>query len=671
MGEAIAAEPEPLVTLTHLLRLCRDEHPVLWERVDDPVCRARVAALLARLARVMPAPGSASDMRQEVRDAVVAALAPVHDTPGVVIAHAVAELLDERYGHTFAGSFARRSPYQPRVGDPLPLDSPDLRRVTDLAATAPPWRLANRLDETRRVRLTGQWAAQFRIVFDYCLADALTGLITADTVVATCHPNRGLEEFVFPHDDPPQGRRQRSFPVRPADVDRQRAEINRLIEAAVAAGASIVVLPELCVTEALAWELREWVRRPDGPRLLVAGSYHHETAPDNGDARRVPRRRNTALTWVRGKDRPLVHDKHSPADHPVGEDIQPQGWPELRVYVSADGWHLVVAICRDLLNPNAVHALTEAGANLVLVPAMSETLLPFGGPVAQLVGDDQALVAVANNPARWSRPGPAVARRAGRALFGHPGFGQQTCFVPAADSTPGVARLQVRSGELTWLPVDRAATPHREDPVRPASPTDRAPRWVATLAAHTDPGLLEEPMTSTVILRTAAVLVLVIDAPGGPRVLLTRRTPDLADYPGRLVFPGGATDDGDRGPVATALREAREEVGLDPDSVRIIGPLAPYALSASGFLVTPILAWSARPLYPDSVNLAEVNAVLDVPVLDVPLPDGPAVRQPSRYLRSGAYLDTASGQAWEAGDDEYGAMTRAVIGLLARLLTSR
>ena len=138
-------------------------------------------------------------------------------------------------------------------------------------------------------------------------------------------------------------------------------------------------------------------------------------------------------------DRPISYDKHSPADPPFGEDIQPEGWPELRIHVTADGWHLVLAICRDLLNPLAVHALTEAGVNLVLAPAMSETLVPFGGPVAQLVAANQALV-VANNPAQWPDPAPpTIDRRPARALFGHPGFGQQARFVPGPDPGPGLA----------------------------------------------------------------------------------------------------------------------------------------------------------------------------------------------------------------------------------------
>ncbi|MDX8034839.1 NUDIX domain-containing protein [Lentzea sp. BCCO 10_0856] len=607
MRAAIAEEPEPLVTVTHLLRLCRDEHPVLWERVSDPDCRARVTVVLTELAEVLPARPGERELPRAARHALAAALEPVDDVPAVVVAHALAELVDSTYGHTFAGSFRRRSPYQPGVGDPVPLDSPDLRQVTAMAATSPPWRLANRLDETRRVRLAGEWATRFQVVFDYSATELLAGLVTAGTVVATCHPNRSLDDFEFTRDA-----RRRTFPVRPADPDAQLAEIDRLVARAAASGASIVVLPELCVTERLSARLRDWVRRPEGPRLLIAGSHHHED--EAGDD--SPRRRNTAVGWVRGSDLPLLQDKHSPADRPVAEDIQPQGWPEIRVHVTADGWHLVIAICRDLLNPQAVHALTEAGVNLVLVPAMSETLVPFGGPVAQLVGSCQALVVVANNPAEWADTGDLVAHRPARALFGHPGFGQQTRFVHAGDPEPGVALMTVSSGRLRWLTV------HNDEPsIRVGRPSSK-PEWVEQL--ETDlirRQMVEHRLPEQVVLRPAAVLVLVTDGSIGPRVLLTERTPDLAHYPGQLVFPGGAVEPGDDGPVAAALREAGEETGLDPDAVEVLGVLPPFALPDSGFLVSPVLAWSARSAFTGSANLAEVSTVREVPLrelLDVP-----------------------------------------------------
>ncbi|WP_205730013.1 NUDIX domain-containing protein [Blastococcus sp. TF02-8] len=627
LRQAVADETEPLVTVTHLLRLCRDEHSVLWSRTDDPVCCARVDHLLTELSRVLPAPGMAADLAPEVRAALADALEPVDDTPVVVVARALAEMIDERYGHTFSASFARRSPYQPRVGDPLPLDSPDLRVVTALPPTPPPWRLANRLDGTRRLRLAGEWATQFRVIFDYSAMHLLNDLVTTDTVVATCHPNVRMDEIRLPQDQ-----RGRSFPVGPADLDAQRSRIDSVISAAVAAGASIVVLPELCVTEALAWELSGWVRRADGPRVLVAGSYHHEDPPPGASAQPA-RRRNTAVAWVRGLDRPLLHDKHSPADQPVDEDLQPDGWPELRIHVTADGWHLALAICRDLLNPHALQALTEAGANLVLVPAMSETLVPFGGPVGQLVGDDQALVVVANNPAQWPWPGHPVVHRPARALFGHPGYGQLTRSVSADDSKSGVVVLQVHSGDLRWLPVEASATEHGDLQLPGDELRARAtPAWAHVIARQVARVPFDEQWSPTVHLRNAAVLVLVIDRPDGLRVLMTRRTRDLVDYPGEMVFPGGAADSGDDGPVGTALREATEETGLNPSSVQVLGMLPRQALVESGFLVTPVLAWSADPAFPRGTNLAEVDTLAEVPLGDAS-PDGVTAADSGRFGR--------------------------------------
>ncbi|MGW3938502.1 NUDIX domain-containing protein [Streptomyces sp. NBC_00024] len=646
---ALASEAEPLVALTHLLHLCRDQHAELWERIGDPDGRHRVNTALEPLTGMLAARAGATTVDPALGRALADALVAVEGVPAVVVARALAELLDEHFADTFTASFSRRSPYRPGVGDPIPLDAPDLRGVTRMPPTAPPWRLANRLDETRHVRLAGDWAVQFRVVFDYSLYDVLSGLVTAETVVATCHPNRTMEELVLPKDT--EGR---TFPVRPADPARQYQQIDRLIGRAAAAGAAVVVLPELSVTASLARRLRAWVQRPDGPRLLVTGSYHHQDAPGGEPARR--RRHNTALVWVRGHDQPLLHDKHSPADRPVVEDIQPQGWPEQRVYVLADGWHLVIAICRDLLNPEAVHTLAEAGANLVLVPAMSESLTAFGGPAAHLVGARQALVAVANNPGQW----PDALRAAGgpaRALFGHPGFARQTRLVHTPDPGPGVALLTVGSGQIAWLddpagPTARGAQ-HGTQTTAPAPPHRDEPGWLAPLTAH----LLALPTPGgtapeRIPLRPAAVLVLLTDSGTGPRVLLTERTGDLGDYPGKLVYPGGAAHARDAGPAATALREAHEETGLDPDSVQVIGALPAFALPDSGFLVTPVLAWSAAPAFSAGINTAEVRALGHVRLTEV---------------ACGGSADDHNDHA--DGPASAGVMTAAVADLLTGMLT--
>ena len=606
MRSAIAEEREPMVALTHLLRHCRDDHRTLWERSVDARSSQAVAAVIDQVRPQLPAPGTMTELGPRVRHALVTALEPPNELPPVLVARALAELIDERYNRTFAHWFRCRSPYQPGVGDPVPLDSPDLRAVMAMRATTPPWRLAHRLDETRHIRLAGDWGVQFRIVFDYSLFETLAGLITAETVVATCHPNRRLDEFDLTHSN-----EDRTFPVRPRDLDQQRNQIERLVAQATAAGASIVVLPELSVTGELAEGLGEWVQRSDGPRVLVCGSYHH-AAPADGVL--PARRRNTAIAWVRGYDRPLTHDKYSPADRPVFEDIQPDGWPELRVYVTADGWHLVIEICRDLLNPQAANALSEAGTNLLLVPAMSDTLVPFGGPVAHLVGARQALVAVANNPGEWSGDADRRPVQPARAMFGHPGLGQQSRLVQPPDPAPGVALMTVRSAAITWLPAEAPTRMRVQRPDAPAA--DRArPEWLAPLIGRTHPPVPSASgPTQPVRLRPAAVLVLLTDGPEGPSVLLTQRAADLADYPGQLSFPGGVVEAGDGDAVATALREAQEEVGLDPSSLEILGLLDALALPQSGFMVDPVLAWSGDAVLTRSINHAEVAALHHVPL---------------------------------------------------------
>ena len=597
---ALARETEPLAALTHLLRLCRDHHAELRERSGDPDCERHVAAVAEPVKAMLKARVGAARIDPALGRALADALAPAVGVPAVAVARALAELVDDQFAGTFTESFRRRSPYRPGAGDPVPLGNPDLRRLTRMPPTAPPWRLANRLDETRHVRLAGGWVVQFRVVFDYSLYDTAAGLVTAGTAIATCHPNRTMAELLLPEDAD-----GRSFPVRPAHPARQHRLLDRLIGQAAAAGASIVVLPELSVTPFLARRLREWVQRPDGPRLLVAGSYHHQDRHGGQDAHQ--RRHNTAMAWVAGCDQPLLHDKHSPADQPVAEDIQPQGWPEQRIYVLDGGWHLAIVICRDLLSPEAVHTLAEAGANLVLVPAMSESLTAFGGPAAQLVGTRQALVAVANNPGLWPGSMAGVTHSPARALFGHPGFARQTRMVNSPDPGPGVALLTIGSGEIAWVD-DPAADALRGRRVTPAiSPPRDSPGWLRGLAARLASAQQPEPGPARPAqLRPASVLVLLAD---GPRALLTERTLDLGDYPGHLVFPGGGAETRDAGPAATALREAHEETGLDPRSVQILGTLPAFALPDSGFLVTPVLAWSAAPAFSAGANPAEVQTL--------------------------------------------------------------
>ncbi len=126
--------------------------------------------------------------------------------------------------------------------------------------------------------------------------------------------------------------------------------------------------------------------------------------------------------------------------------------------------------------------------------------------------------------------------------------------------------------------------------------------------------------------RHSAVLVLFGEGPSGPDVLLIERAHTMRSHAGQPAFPGGALDpeDGDPlelGPVACALREAAEEVGLEPSSVTVLGVLPALYLPPSGFVVHPVVAWWHSPHAVAPVDAGEVAAVLRAPLSDLADPD--------------------------------------------------
>lgn len=141
-------------------------------------------------------------------------------------------------------------------------------------------------------------------------------------------------------------------------------------------------------------------------------------------------------------------------------------------------------------------------------------------------------------------------------------------------------------------------------------------------------------------------------------MLLTERASGLGNYPGLLSFPGGARDPGDADPAGTALREAHEEIGLNRASVQILGLLPTFVDPKGKFIVTPVLAWSARPDFTGPVSSAEVAKVHQV-----------AIRDLSPTSGTGRLPDQAGRSAEPAAPvSQLGQMTAAIIDVVSALL---
>ena len=113
----------------------------------------------------------------------------------------------------------------------------------------------------------------------------------------------------------------------------------------------------------------------------------------------------------------------------------------------------------------------------------------------------------------------------------------------------------------------------------------------------------------------AAVLVPIVDHEAGLSVLLTQRSSHLKNHAGQVSFPGGRVEPGDEGPLAAALRETEEEIGLLREHVRFVGYLEPH-LAISGFWVTPVVGF-VRPGFDLHLDAREVDTTFEVPLSHV------------------------------------------------------
>ncbi|MFP5405818.1 MAG: CoA pyrophosphatase, partial [Gammaproteobacteria bacterium] len=163
-----------------------------------------------------------------------------------------------------------------------------------------------------------------------------------------------------------------------------------------------------------------------------------------------------------------------------------------------------------------------------------------------------------------------------------------------------------------------------------ASPVvaEAVPPFAAVAQEHLEPGWLRERFThppswspestgDRIRLyegppRAAAVLIPIVAHRDAPTVLLTQRTLHLRQHSGQVAFPGGRTEQADPTPVFTALRETREEIGLDPARVEVIDGLPEY-LTGTGFRITPVVGL-VDPGCTMHADPHEVAAIFEVPL---------------------------------------------------------
>lgn len=159
----------------------------------------------------------------------------------------------------------------------------------------------------------------------------------------------------------------------------------------------------------------------------------------------------------------------------------------------------------------------------------------------------------------------------------------------------------------------------------------------------------------------AGVLLPLAPGPGGePTLMFTRRRDDLRRHPGEISFPGGRRDPDDTDVIATALREAHEETGLDPRDVELVGALTPIPTIGTGYAIYPFVGVvdGGRAWIPQEREVAEV---IEVPLTEL------AARYERRRMRRRGFTFTTN--AFPLDDQRliWGATARITLELLQRL----
>ena len=175
--------------------------------------------------------------------------------------------------------------------------------------------------------------------------------------------------------------------------------------------------------------------------------------------------------------------------------------------------------------------------------------------------------------------------------------------------------------------------------------------------------LRQEYTTAPPTARPASVLALIYPIEDVHHLLFIQRTSPPGDrHGGQISFPGGSADSGDESAAATALREAEEEVGIDPTRVELLGELTPLYIPVSNFLVNPFVGYlPGRPTF--ILQVSEVARVLELPLADF-FAEGVVARRDKKLYNGLVLKDVPH---WQVSGEAVWGATAMIVGELVAI----
>lgn len=313
-----------------------------------------------------------------------------------VVARGLAGAIDHLAGGTYLEWFRNRREVAIEEGKPYPVSHHDPRPwLGSNAANTNPVNLSFRhLDQTLRLKIAKQQAG-FRYVIDFGLWNRLSPLGSGDDlVVAVGQPNLHLGEFDI-HCFIGTPRSIANYGPNLSDDQIQR--ITKLVDAAMAESAQVVLLPEYSLSDTVSTKLTERLAQLDKPPMVFCAGIAGES-----DADGYVENESWLLVNTPGMDPSWSQRSNakttSAALGGVHERIRTAS--EVRVFASAR-WTVGVLVCVEAMNDEIISQLSDLGTNLLLVPAMSEKTATMVGAVRTVCHRSQGFVALANGPASW------------------------------------------------------------------------------------------------------------------------------------------------------------------------------------------------------------------------------------------------------------------------------